>query len=392
MMACRCAVVDIRSERVRGLIEDGVTGRLAEPTPEALADAVLQLLWDKPLRQQIVERAYARVKDSNWQRSARQVEAVLLRHAPPPDQRQQQRRRTVDGVDALVWQIQQLLDAESDNSAQIDQLRALLNQTLVEKAQLYRQLQQAEDAYNRLYVQQQAAPLQKLKQVAVQTAYEQTPVWHLGNAALSKVLLTPEPLWQTFTADDAPLCRIELLFARHSAYHGGAIRFVLYETTPEPRLISEQLLPSAAIQPDSPFAIDFPPQTAAIGRSYRFGLMPVDGAGETHYALWRFWSPQHRNAQLQQNEQPVHGQLAFQLFYGQPPACQPGTSGPAAWGQTIRFRATTLQAATVAKASEGVRLTQKAQQLVRQHGIAGLVGESVRYIQWRLMQWQKLGK
>ena len=35
MMACRCAVVDLASERVEGLLEDGVNCRLAEPTPEA---------------------------------------------------------------------------------------------------------------------------------------------------------------------------------------------------------------------------------------------------------------------------------------------------------------------------------------------------------------------
>src|SRR5690606_26284918 len=53
MMACRCAVVDLSSERVEGLLEDGVNCRLAEPTPELIADAVLDLLWDRPKREAI---------------------------------------------------------------------------------------------------------------------------------------------------------------------------------------------------------------------------------------------------------------------------------------------------------------------------------------------------
>ena len=82
MMACRCAVVDIRSERVVGLLEDGVNCRLADPTPQAIADTVLDFLWDKNTRAEIVERAYTQVRALSWRQSARQIEEVLLRHAP----------------------------------------------------------------------------------------------------------------------------------------------------------------------------------------------------------------------------------------------------------------------------------------------------------------------
>ena len=93
MMACRCAVVDLASERVVGLLEDGVNCRLAEPTPEAVAATVLDLLWNKEQRAAIVETAYQQVKDMSWQHSARQIEAVLLRHTPVRTARGVSRRR-----------------------------------------------------------------------------------------------------------------------------------------------------------------------------------------------------------------------------------------------------------------------------------------------------------
>ncbi len=62
MMACRCAVVDLASERVEGLLEDGVNCRLAQPTPESIAGTLLDLVWDRPQRERIVETAYQQVK------------------------------------------------------------------------------------------------------------------------------------------------------------------------------------------------------------------------------------------------------------------------------------------------------------------------------------------
>jgi glycosyltransferase involved in cell wall biosynthesis len=92
MMACRCAVVDVESERVEGLLRHGDNAWLAEATPQALADAVLHLLADPPLRFRLVEQGYQYAYGLTWEHSARQLEKAFIRHAPPPDQRARLRR------------------------------------------------------------------------------------------------------------------------------------------------------------------------------------------------------------------------------------------------------------------------------------------------------------
>ncbi len=81
MMACRCAVVEVASERLEGIATHGVDAWLVEPTATALADGLVRLLDDNALRERLIENAYARVRQMDWRHAARQVEAVLLRHA-----------------------------------------------------------------------------------------------------------------------------------------------------------------------------------------------------------------------------------------------------------------------------------------------------------------------
>ncbi len=81
MMACRCAVVEIASERWQGVLTHGDDAWLAEPAPAAVADAIVRLLEDKGTRDRIAANAYQRTRKMDWRQSARQIEAVLLRHA-----------------------------------------------------------------------------------------------------------------------------------------------------------------------------------------------------------------------------------------------------------------------------------------------------------------------
>jgi glycosyltransferase involved in cell wall biosynthesis len=81
MMACRCAAVEIASERVEGVLTHGQDAWLVEPRAEAIADGIVELLENKILREQIVETAYQRVRKMDWRESARQIEAILLRDA-----------------------------------------------------------------------------------------------------------------------------------------------------------------------------------------------------------------------------------------------------------------------------------------------------------------------
>ncbi len=79
MMACRCAVIEIASERVEGVLTHGRDAWLVDATPTAISDGIVWLLNDMLLREHIVENAYQRTRTMNWRDSVRQIEAVLLR-------------------------------------------------------------------------------------------------------------------------------------------------------------------------------------------------------------------------------------------------------------------------------------------------------------------------
>ena len=81
MMACRCAVLEIASERWEGVLTHEENAWLVNPTADAIAEGIIRLLEDKATREKIAEQGYRRTRTMDWRHSARQVEAVLLRHA-----------------------------------------------------------------------------------------------------------------------------------------------------------------------------------------------------------------------------------------------------------------------------------------------------------------------
>ena len=80
MMACRCAAVEIASERVEGILNHGQDAWLVEPNANAVGEGIVQLLEDAVLRERLVENGYQRTRTMNWRDSARQIEDVLLRN------------------------------------------------------------------------------------------------------------------------------------------------------------------------------------------------------------------------------------------------------------------------------------------------------------------------
>jgi glycosyltransferase involved in cell wall biosynthesis len=82
MMACRCAVVEIASERMDGIATHGKDAWLVEPSSAAIAEGLIRLLTDDTLRTRLIENAHARARSLDWRHSARQIEAVFLRELP----------------------------------------------------------------------------------------------------------------------------------------------------------------------------------------------------------------------------------------------------------------------------------------------------------------------
>jgi glycosyltransferase involved in cell wall biosynthesis len=80
MLACRCAVVEIASERFEGILTHNVDSWLVEPTANAIADGVANLLSDDALRERLARTGFERARQMSWRDSVRQIETVLLRN------------------------------------------------------------------------------------------------------------------------------------------------------------------------------------------------------------------------------------------------------------------------------------------------------------------------
>lgn len=77
LMACGCTVVSNQGANVEWLLNETVAS-LAAPSPEALTNAVCELLQDEPLRNDMSARAEAFARGQTWDAVAREFEAGLL--------------------------------------------------------------------------------------------------------------------------------------------------------------------------------------------------------------------------------------------------------------------------------------------------------------------------
>lgn len=67
LMACGCPVVSNRGPNVEWLLKDMRNAVLCDPLPETLANGVIRLLDDAPLRQRIVDGGLATAAASDWE-------------------------------------------------------------------------------------------------------------------------------------------------------------------------------------------------------------------------------------------------------------------------------------------------------------------------------------
>jgi glycosyltransferase involved in cell wall biosynthesis len=84
-MACATPVVAVREGGFAETVEDGVTGLLVEPEAGAIADAIARLARDRQFADHLGLKGRARVTQCwTWERSAAQLESILLANLPPP--------------------------------------------------------------------------------------------------------------------------------------------------------------------------------------------------------------------------------------------------------------------------------------------------------------------
>jgi hypothetical protein len=377
MMACKCAVVDIGSERVEGLLVHGQNALLAEPTPEGIAGAVLTLLWDKELRTKIIEQAYTQTKSMSWRGSARQIERVLLQHAPPPTQRLTLRRTEQADAGALLWQIHQLLDQRANDAAETTQLRRALQRTLEEKAQLAAEMRQ---------IQHSAQPLPTTERDKITwsqslrtEAARFVPLWRHGANLLSKLPISTTPLRQQFQAQDNLLCGVELAFAPYTGAGRATVQLALYEEGQDSQPLGTAIVAPDEISLDQPYRLACPPQIFSKGRNYVFTLA-INSGGSFPHGVWRVWKRSPTAQRLQHGQQAIAGQLLIRPVYATVNTAPASESPQAGLAQP--------RVMVVEAAAEVQRLARKTGHVVQRRGWRGLLNEVMLYIRWQLFDKQ----
>jgi glycosyltransferase involved in cell wall biosynthesis len=77
MMSCKCAVVEIASERVLGTLQDGHNCLLATYDAKNIAEKINALITDTKMRARITDTAFEFVSKRSWEKSAQQIQTVL---------------------------------------------------------------------------------------------------------------------------------------------------------------------------------------------------------------------------------------------------------------------------------------------------------------------------
>jgi glycosyltransferase involved in cell wall biosynthesis len=285
MMACRCAVVDLNRETVKGVLEHEVNALLSESTPEAIADAVLRLLVDDALRQRLIETAYQQVQERSWEKSAQRVEEILYQKLPPLRRALNQHRFDVQpSLPAL---------AELPQDQQV-RLNAIHGERQRIKA---RWLARVKGWAKRLLQAEQGLTLSRKP---VQTLGELTGKRRIG---------------QSFVARRDGLHRIDVLVGTYGRRNTRDLILHLKES-PTAGYDLATVRINACLLPDNHYAhFIFDPQPESRDKSYYFYLESPNSVPGDAVTLWAYGDVDLADARLYQNGRFCDGQLIFGLFY-----------------------------------------------------------------------------
>jgi len=283
MMACRCAVVDLNRDTVRGVLEHEVNALLAEPTPQAIAGAVLRLLDDEPLRQRLIDSAYQQVQQRSWAKSARRVEEILYAKLPGS-------RRA-------------LLSHRSETRLILPALADLPVQQREHLETIYRRRR-------RIGARLKARaknPLRRFLQRGL--ALSGSPVRTLGE------LRTRRRVGQQFVARCDNLHRVDVLVSTYGRRNTRDLIFHLRES-PQAESDLATVRINASLLPDNSYAsFQFEPQAGSRGKSYVFYLESPDSVPGDAITLWAYEQPSLPDGKLYRNDSVERGQLVFGTYY-----------------------------------------------------------------------------
>jgi len=285
MMACKCAVVDLNRETVRGVLEHQVNALLAEPTPEAIADAVVRLLDDEPLRQRLVETAYRQVQQLSWEKSARRVEEILYAKLPAMRRALSPYRfEAQPGLPALV-------------DMPVEQRRRLDN--------IHRQRRRLREQWKAIARQ----CVRWLSQIGQNPGLDGAPVQRMEGITAKRYI------GQTFVARRDNLHRVDVLVSTYDRRNTRDVIFHLKESpTASDDLVTVCLNASLLTNDDYAHFI-FEPQVGSSGKSFYFCIESPESVRGDAVALWAYRQVDLPDTRLYCNGRLCDGCLVFGTFY-----------------------------------------------------------------------------
>ncbi len=355
MMACRCAVVDLSVETTQGVMQDRVNAMLADPTPQSIADAVLELLYDEHLRDRLVETAFREVQSLTWERAARQVEAILLRNLPDAAGRPLQPGRLIGQRDAApaAPQSRELLREIERQIARLKERRE------VERATIWHELD------TRIRGERRRKAWLATARNLLATLFRFRPQVIAGGRMRRPTgeLVAGRTMGQTFVAQHHNLHRIDLLISTYHRLNSGEVVFHLRRDPEDQTDIATVAVPALELEDTKYHSFVFPPVPTSQGRQFYFFLEAPGSARGDAITLWRYDTGEGRY----ENGRPVPGELAYRaVSLEEEPVPVPPEHlvQPTPWWQLP------LRALTVG----------------RQRGLAGVRAEIRSYLHWRKTQ------
>lgn len=285
MMACKCAVVDLDRETVRGVLEHETNALLAEPTPEAIADAVVRLLDDELLRQRLVETAYRQVQELSWTKSARRVEEILYEKLP-------RRRRALA---PYRFEIESTLPALDDLPTE---QREHLDATHRQRRRIGARLMATAKGV-----------VKRLLRTGRKLALNGAPIRRLGE------LSSRRRVGQTFVSQLDNLHRIDVLISTYGRRNTRDVVFRLKESPTAEKDLATARVNASLLANNGYVRFLFDPQTGSQGKSFYFCLESPESVAGDAISLWAYSRADLRCGDLYDNERVKDGQLVFGTFY-----------------------------------------------------------------------------
>lgn len=338
MMACKCAVIDLNRDTVKGVLEHRENAMLAEPTPEGIAETTLELLEDKALREELVDKAYQQVQQRSWSKSARKVESILYQKLP-------ERRCAVDRRRAPA-RVRGPALAELP-AAQQDLLNTLHERRSEAKARWRARLKEL---------------VKGLVGGNRDIALNRKPAHIVGE------LVQGRRVGQSFTAQHDNLYRIDLLVATYGRRNTRDVVLHLKESVDASQDLATVHLNASLLRDNAYATFMFEPQPESSGRSYYLSVESPESVPGDAVSLWAYNQVDLDDAQRYENRNAREGQLIFGLFYEDPVVGEVGERP-------------VLQSWTRGSALLWSRL-EKAYRMLAARDFGGLLSETLSYWKW----------